>query len=43
VVSRQVDDAPEFDVVLCASRTAKNPAVPQLFEVAAGAGVEGRV
>ncbi|MGO4193760.1 LysR family transcriptional regulator [Rhizobium sp. YAF28] len=43
VVSRQVDDAPEFDVVLCASRAAKNPAVPQLFEAAAGAGVEGRL
>ncbi len=38
VVSRALDAAPEFDVVLCASRAARNPAVPQLFEVAAGAG-----
>lgn len=37
VVWRVLDDAPEFDVVLCASRTARNPAVPQLFEVAARA------
>lgn len=34
VVARMLDDAPEFDVVLCASRATKNPAVPELFEVA---------
>ncbi len=34
VVSRTLDDAPEFEVVLCAPLAARNPAVPQLFEVA---------
>ncbi|TCS05314.1 LysR family transcriptional regulator [Rhizobium sp. BK418] len=34
VVARAIEDAPEFDVVLCASRTARSPAVPELFEVA---------
>jgi DNA-binding transcriptional LysR family regulator len=38
VVSRTLDDAPEFDVVLCAPRAAGNPAVPQLFEVAGHTG-----
>lgn len=42
VVSRALDDAPEFDVVLCASRVSKNPAVPQLFEVAGRSGIEGK-
>ena len=38
VVSRTLDDAPEFDVVLCAPRATRNPAVPQLFEVAGHTG-----
>lgn len=37
VVSRVLVDAPEFDVVLCAPRAGRNPAVPALFEAAAGA------
>ncbi|QWW70146.1 LysR family transcriptional regulator [Rhizobium sp. WYJ-E13] len=37
VVSRVLVDAPEFDVVLCAPRAGRNPAVPELFEAAAGA------
>jgi DNA-binding transcriptional LysR family regulator len=38
VISRPLEDAPEFDVVLCAPVAAKNPAVSHLFEVAAGRG-----
>lgn len=38
VVSRTLDDAPEFEVVLCAPLAAGNPAVPQLFEVAGHTG-----
>jgi len=34
VVARMLEDAPAFDVVLCASGAAKNPAVPELFAVA---------
>jgi DNA-binding transcriptional LysR family regulator len=36
VISRPLEDAPEFDVVLCAPVAAKNPAVSHLFEVAQG-------
>ncbi|MBB3558830.1 DNA-binding transcriptional LysR family regulator [Rhizobium sp. BK512] len=41
VISRRLDDAPEFDVVLCAPRAARNPAVPQLFEIAGHTGSDG--
>jgi DNA-binding transcriptional LysR family regulator len=34
VVWRVLADAPEFDVVLCAPRAGRNPAVPALFAVA---------
>jgi DNA-binding transcriptional LysR family regulator len=34
VVARLLVDAPEFDVVLCAPRAGRNPAVPELFAVA---------
>jgi DNA-binding transcriptional LysR family regulator len=34
LVSRPIKDAPEFDIVLCASAASSNPAVPALFEVA---------
>jgi DNA-binding transcriptional LysR family regulator len=35
VISRPLEAAPEFDVVLCAPVAAKNPAVSHLFEIAA--------
>ncbi len=34
VVWRVLADAPEFDVVLCAPKAGRNPAVPELFAVA---------
>ena len=42
LVSRPIMDAPEFDIVLCASAASSNPAVPALFEVAERLGGVGR-